>query len=249
MNAHDRMVDDTDPLRDVLTELSLLVVGRQPTDTLAQVAALARDGIQLVDYVAITAMRKGKPETTAATDAVVAEIDQAQYDVDDGPCLDSFRTGQVFRIDETLDDDLPWPEFRAAAALNGVHSTLSLPLVVGDTIGVLNLYSRRPGAFPEGTEAQVKRFTEPAAVLLLNAYMLWDARRLVDNLETALESKAVIEQAKGMLMAQQRIDSDAAFDVLRRASQRENRKVREIAHRMVDRANGQAATGQGSTVT
>jgi GAF domain-containing protein len=242
------MLNETDPFQDVLTALSLLVVGRQPTDTLARVAELARDGIPRVDYVAVTAMRKGKPETTAATDAVVAEIDQAQYDVDDGPCLDSFRYGQVFRIDETLDDDLPWPEFRAAAALHGVHSTLSLPLVAGDTIGALNLYSRRPGAFPEGIGAQVERFTEPAAVLLLNAYMLWDAHRLVDNLETALETKAVIEQAKGMLMAQQGIDADAAFDVLRRASQRENVKVREIAQRLVDRANGHEATGQGSTV-
>ena len=242
------MSNETDPFEEVLTALSLLVVGRQPTDTLTHVAVLARDGIPSVDYVALTAMRKGKPETTAATDDVVAQIDQAQYDVDAGPCLDAFRHGRVFRIDETLDDDLPWPEFRAAAVLNGVHSTLSLPLAAnGDTIGALNLYSRRPGTFPEGIESQVERFTEPAAVLLLNAYMLWDARRLADNLETALETKAVIEQAKGMLMAQQGIDADTAFDVLRRASQRENVKLRDIAQRLVDQVSMRGV--QGSTVT
>jgi GAF domain-containing protein len=234
-------MDENDPLQEVLTSLSLLVVGRQPTDTLTHVAQLARDGIEHVDYVAVTAVRGGRPETTAATDPLVATIDQAQYDVDAGPCLDAVRFGRAFRIDETLDHTLPWPEFRAAAAGAGVHSTLSLPLIAADaTIGALNLYSRRPGAFPEDAEAQVRRFTEPAAVLLINAYMMWDALALAENLEAALASKAIIEQAKGMLMARQGIDSEGAFDVLRRASQRENVKLREIAQRLVDRAEQRA---------
>src|SRR5687768_87989 len=121
-------MDDIDPFQEVLTALSLLVVDREPTDTLTHVAVLARDGIEATDYVAVTAMRRGRPETTAATDPLVAEIDQAQYDVDAGPCLDAVRHGRTYRIDETLDDSLPWSEFRAAAGLAGVHSTLSLPL-------------------------------------------------------------------------------------------------------------------------
>jgi GAF domain-containing protein len=234
-------MNDNDPLQEVLTTLSLLVVGRQPTDTLTNVAELARDGIDPVDYVAITALRGGEPATTAATDPLVAIIDQAQYDVHAGPCLDAVRYGRTFRIDETVDDGLPWPEFRAAAAAAGVHSTLSLPLVAaGATIGALNLYSRRPGAFTDAIEADVDRFTEPVATLLVNAYMLWEARTLAENLEAALESKAVIEQAKGMLMAGQTIDAEEAFDVLRRASQRENVKLREIAQRLVEQAEERA---------
>jgi GAF domain-containing protein len=234
-------MNDNDPLQEVLTTLSLLVVGRQPTDTLTNVAELARDGIEPVDYVAITALRGGEPTTTAATDPLVADIDQAQYDVHAGPCLDAVRYGRTFRIDETLDDNQSWPEFRAAAVAAGVHSTLSVPLVAaGATIGALNLYSRRPGAFTDAIEADVDRFTEPAATLLLNAYMLWEARTLAENLEAALESRAVIEQAKGMLMAGQTIDAEEAFDVLRRASQRENKKLREIAQRLVEQAEERA---------
>ena len=85
------------------------------------------------------------------------------------------------------------------------------------------------------------RFAEPAAALVVNALLFWEARDLADNLQTALAGRAVIDQAKGILMGQQRVDADAAFDMLRRASQRENVKLRDIAQRVVDRATGRPA--------
>lgn len=235
--------DGDDPLDRVLSSLSLLVVDdRAVGKTLGHIATLARDGIGPADYAAVTTMRDGRPETTVATDPVIEAIDQAQYDANNGPCLDAFRSGEVHRIDST-EDDARWPEFADAAVSRGIHSTLSFPLMArGESIGVLNLYSRRPHSFSPADEAHGLRFAQPAAVLLTNANLFWETRQLAENLEAALASRAVIEQAKGILMAQEGIDAEKAFDILRRVSQRENVKLREVAQRLVDRATGQSGT-------
>ena len=229
--------DEGDQFERLLVSLSAQVLGRTSiVDTLRHVAGLARDGIGAADYVAVTTVRDGRPETTVATDPMIDEVDQAQYDADHGPCLDATRTGEAFLIDSTDDDDR-WPAFSRAAAGRGIHSTLSLPLVVeGDSIGALNLYSHTRGSFTPEARSLALRFARPAAVLLANAHRFWEARDLADNLQAALDSRAVIDMARGILMNQQGIDADAAFDVLRRASQRENVKLREIARRLVEQA-------------
>src|SRR5829696_1808059 len=106
------MPDSRDLFDQVLSSLASFVVDRQPlTTTLTHVAELARDGIAAADYAAVTTLRDGTPETTVATDPMMAEIDRAQYEADSGPCLDAFRTGEVLRMDSTEDDDR-WPRFR-----------------------------------------------------------------------------------------------------------------------------------------
>ena len=231
--------DRENPFEAMVASLAAFVVGRQPLDrTLARVAELARDGIAGADYAAVTTLRDGRAETTVTTDPMIAGIDQAQYDADTGPCLDAYRLGTPTRMGVT-EDDARWPAFGRAAAGCGVHSTLSLPLLLdGEGVGALNLYSRSHDGFTDADVALGTQFAEPAAALVVNALLYWEARELADNLRTALANRAVIDQAKGILMSQQRIDADAAFDLLRRASQRENRKLRAIAQRIVDRAAG-----------
>ena len=227
-----------DPLGRVVGALAAFVVGRQPlVETLNRVVELAREGIATADYVAVTTLRNGRPETSVATDPMILEIDQAQYDAGSGPCLDAFREGRVERIRSTA-DDTRWPEFGRAAAERGVLSTLSLPLMLDDEgLGGLNFYSTQVDGFSEEDIDRAGRFAVPASALLTNARLFWEARDLAENLEAAMTSRAVIEQAKGVLMAQRRIDADAAFDLLRKASQRENVKLRIIAQRIVDRAS------------
>jgi GAF domain-containing protein len=234
MNAEQTVSDDE--LGQVLAVLSLQRIDRQSlAATLDHTAALARDVIASADYAAVTTLRDGKPETIATTDPMIEKIDQVQYDFDSGPCLDAFRTGGVYRIDDT-EDEKRWCEFARAASAHGIHSTLSLPLMAdGEGIGALNLYSREVEAFGPAQEAQARRFSEPAAVVVANAHIFWECRRLAENLEAAMGSRAVIEQAKGILMARQGIDADTAFDMLRRASQRENVKLRDVARRLVER--------------
>jgi GAF domain-containing protein len=130
-----------------------------------------------------------------------------------------------------------YPEFAEAAQAHGVQSTLSLPLVAGDErLGALNLYARIPGGFTSDDEALGVDLAAAAAIVLANASAFWAASQLSEQLGQAMQSRAVIEQAKGILMARSpKITADEAFDVLRKASQRENLKVRDIAQRIVER--------------
>jgi GAF domain-containing protein len=209
-------------------ELAQLVVTDDPLDaTLLRVAELATKEIDGCDMAGITLMRDGTPVTAAFTDSVAPEIDTAQYDTGQGPCLQAFLTNSTLRIDDTR-TETRWPDFARAAAEHGVLSTLSLPLIVGaNALGALNLYSRSPNTFPGDDSSMV--FALQASVVLANAQAFWAAQHLADQLENALESRAVIEQAKGVLLARTGCSLDEAFDLLRVASQNQNRKLRDIA--------------------
>lgn len=230
---------ENDELSRVLAVLSLQRVDRQSlAATLDHTATLARDVIPAADYAAVTTLRDGRPETIVATDPVIELVDQVQYDFETGPCLDAYRTGGVFRMDDT-EDEKRWPEFARAAAAHGIRSTLSLPLMAdGEGIGALNLYSRTVRGFSPADEVHARRFSEPAAVVVANAHLFWECRRLAENLEAALQSRAAIEQAKGILMAQRGVDADGAFDLLRKVSQSENVKLRDVARRLVEKVAG-----------
>ena len=176
----------------------------------------------------VTLVRNERPTTAVFTEPEAPEIDRAQYETGRGPCVAAYRTGEILRIDDTLTDDR-WPEFAAAAAAHGVRSTLSLPLNTEDSIlGALNLYSRRVSAF-DGNDQIVSVFVAHAATSLANSHAYWAAQTLSEQLQEALESRAVIEQAKGILIAEHRCDPDDAFEMLRIRSQHENRKLRDIA--------------------
>jgi GAF domain-containing protein len=143
---------------------------------------------------------------------------------------------------ESTNEGGPWPAFRQAAAAHGIGSTLSLPMVVDkNVVGAMNLYAHEERAFDAHSAEIGLMFASQAAVVLANASAYWDARELSARLGEAMEHRADIEQAKGMLMAAQCCSSDDAFDLLVRASQRENVKLRDIAARMVAQANDRAA--------
>lgn len=244
---HGPLLDtDPDPLDGALSALARILVGDHPMeDTLLHVAETARDAMG-ADHAAITTVKDGTPHTTAATDPLVQSIDQAQYLADSGPCLDSYRHRQIYRIDRTGSDER-WPEFARAAAEAGILSTLALPLVVANEgVGALNLYSERPAAFADVDHLRGERLAEPAAIVLTNARLLWEARALADGLEQALDSRSVIEQAKGILIGRHGLDPETAFDVLRHRSQRENRKLRQVAADLVSDAVGARPDGATS---
>ena len=209
---------------------------------LQRVADLAVDQLDGCDMAGVTLVQGEKPTTVVFTEDEAPEIDRAQYATGRGPCVEAYRTGEILRIDDTLADDR-WPEFAAAAAAHGVRSTLSLPLLTGDSIlGALNLYSRATSVF-DGNEQIVAVFVAHAATSLANSHDYWAAQMLSEQLQEALESRAVIEQAKGILIAERGCDPDEAFGVLRARSQRENRKLRDVAGGIVLDAMGQAVAG------
>jgi len=174
--------------------------------------------------------------TQTFTDPTCPEIDQAQYESGHGPCLHAFRTGSAVVVD-SLEHDDRWPEFAAAAVGHGVRSTLSMPLLSGQSsVGALNFYAGADRAFGE-MEAQVgSLFAAQAAVVLVNAQAYWGARFKSEHLEQALVGREVIDMAKGIIMNAMGCGPDEAFDTLVKQSQQENRKLRDVAADIVARA-------------
>jgi GAF domain-containing protein len=231
---------DASPLQASLAALSRFFVSDSTLEaTLQRVSELCQQAVPSAHFVGITLMIEGRPRTAIYTDETSPEIDQAQYDSGTGPCLDAYRNNEVNRIESTLADG-PWQEFRKAAFGRGILSTLSLPMAVDHrAVGALNLYSTQERGFGRDDEETASAFASHAAVVLANADAYWDARGLSQRLDQAMQSRAVIEQAKGILMARQQCNADEAFDILVKASQRENVKVRLVAARIVERASGQ----------
>ena len=205
-------------------------------ETLQRVADLSLEAVPRADMAGITMLVEGRAKTAVFTDEVAPEIDAAQYETGVGPCLDAFRHQQVYRID-FMEKDRQWPPFSEAAGARGVQSSMSLPLVARlEGVGALNLYSHATEAFSDDDVQIALQFATQAASVLANSQAYWDAHQLGEDLAQAMRSRATIEQAKGILMAAQRCTADEAFEILVRASQRENRKLREMAEELVDKS-------------
>jgi GAF domain-containing protein len=208
-------------------------------ETLRRIAELALTAVGPAAGVGLTLLEgRRKPVTIFASDtALSAAVDQAQYDDDVGPCLEAYRRRTVIRVGDTSTAADQWPGFARAAATSGVGSTLSLPLLAGDAVyGALNLYARKRFAFQEADVEATRQFAGQASVVMANASAYWDARDLATGLGEAMKSRAVIEQAKGKLMATGRYDAEQAFEILVKASQRTNLRLRDIADRIVNNA-------------
>jgi len=212
------------------------VAGTEPlSETLLQVARIATSVLG-ADMAGLTLLYPdGHARTAVSTSAEADQLDQAQYDSNRGPCLEAFRTKAPLRVDDTS-TDRRWPEYAAVAVAHQVRSSLSSPLIVaGDGIGALNLYSSNPRHFDDADAEDLAVYAAQAAVALANAQAYWEQASLADGLATAMESRATIEQAKGVIMATSGVSPDEAFDLLRRQSQTENRKLRDVANEIVAR--------------
>ena len=224
---------------ELLRDLSKVVlVDRTLAEVLTDITAIAARSIPGAEASSITLLRADKAFTAAHSGEMALAADELQYEDGYGPCMDSGRGGVLLRVDDMRMEER-WPEYVAhVVATTPVLSSLSIPLPYqGSSIGALNNYSAEPGAFasPESLRAS-SDVAEVIAVAVANA----DAHaRLFDqahNMRVAMESRATIEQAKGVLMAQRHIDADQAFEILREASQRYNRKLRDIAFGIVQSA-------------
>lgn len=222
-----------------LRALSQFLVAKQSMgDTLLEVSQIATDAVAAAEMAGITMLGdRGRPTTAVFTDPEAPEIDVAQYESGAGPCLDAWRTQRVVRIDDVAAESERYPAFAKTATAHGVESVLSLPLVAGSNgLGALNLYARVREGFTEDDETLGIELASAASIVLANASAYWEANQLSEQLSQAMRSRAVIEQAKGILMGRApNMTPDDAFDVLRKASQRENVKLREVAQRVVDR--------------
>jgi GAF domain-containing protein len=202
-------------------------------ETLVQVVHLAVTTIEGCDFAGIFLVRDNQVTTPVSTAPVVIEVDALQHSTGEGPCLDAMSQGISFYADDLGEDDR-WPLFGPQALARGMRSLLAVPLLINGAPGALNLYARYPQAFGVIDRGRGLLLAAMAGLAFSSAQTHEDEERRAANLHAALSTREVIGQAQGILMERERITSNQAFDILRRASQHLNRKLRDVAQNLVD---------------
>ncbi|SFB06510.1 GAF domain-containing protein [Amycolatopsis marina] len=191
------------------------------------------------DLAGVMMSRDGVPETVAITDERVHDIDDAQYQAGEGPCLRAMGTGELVRSSAEEARER-WPDFARALAEAHVGSFLSAPLVIDSQFsGALNLFGLQPHGFQELEARILEIYAIAVETALRSTWRYLQARTKVSQLEQALTSRAVIDQAKGILMAARGLTANEAFQELVKQSQRENVKLRDFAEEFVAKVTGQ----------
>jgi GAF domain-containing protein len=226
--------EDLDELTAAMADLTgALETEPAETELLETVCVEAVRAIPGADMASITAIRDGIPETAAATDERAVEIDRVQYAAGEGPCLRAAKTGEIVRLPLATAGQL-WPEFTRYARGRDVGSYLAAPLHVDARLGgALNLFGYGDHGFAETDSQLLKLYTTIVSFGLRTTRRYHEARQRATELEAAMRSRAVIEQAKGILMAVHRITAEEAMKRLIAESQHTNVKLRDIATRFV----------------
>jgi GAF domain-containing protein len=221
---------------------SLTLSTARVSEFLSELAAVAPQLGGPAMSCSITVRGEHDPYTVTSSDDLAGQADEMQYDQHEGPCLQALHDGSVIYVQD-MRHESRWPGYRQHAVTVGVRSSLSLPLQVGDeVIGALNIYSRQPEAFDERLRQNLAVFAGQAAAALTMVLRQARQDQISDQLEQALASRTTIDQAIGILMAQQRCTADEAFALLRSHSQNSNRKIRDLAADIIRRVSGTPPT-------
>jgi GAF domain-containing protein len=231
----------SDPMAAALHRLQTLVLDVPDVDAfLAGVAGLAPAVVQPSASCGIHLYRDGRPQPAVSSDDRAAQLDETQYRLDEGPCLQALQTGQPVYVADTASDPR-WTHYMELARDRGLRSSLSLPLTIDQaTIGALNLFAfHSADAFHPAEQQRGRLFAAQASAALQVTTRLLETGRVRQQLEQALTSRAVINQALGIVMARHGCDAEQAFAVLRTESQHSNRKLRDIAADLVNATSRQ----------
>ncbi len=211
----------------------ILFAAGSVTNTLLSVVDLAVSTLEGCDFAGLFLIDGSAVTTPVHTDPLVVEVDTLQRRTDEGPCLDAIAQRLTFYAHD-LNEDPRWPHFAPQAIRAGVRSVLAMPLSADAQIGALNLYARYPSAFGVVDRAKAAILASMAGLALSIAQSHEDEERRAAELQTALSSREMIGAAMGILMERERITAEQAFDVLRRASQHLNVKLREVAQNLIE---------------
>jgi GAF domain-containing protein len=228
--------DPSRPARalDALERLGRIALRDQSMESvLRTVTDLAKETLPGNPEVSISLLANGKPSTAVSTGQLAMDLDETQYGRGHGPCLHAASTGELTEISDARTDPR-WPEYAAVAWERGSGSSLSVPLPIQEGLaGAMNVYARDPYAFDDEAREAARMFAPYAAVAVANVHAYRNARDMAQNLQVALESRAVIDQAKGILMERHQLTADQAFQAMAAVSMRANRKLRDIAEQLV----------------
>jgi GAF domain-containing protein len=232
------MTELLDEVRDAMSALTSALENTTGTsEVLDSVCAEAVRVVPGADMASITAIDDDEARTAAFSDERAMEVDREQYAAGDGPCLRAAATGEIVRL--SLDSTSErWPEFAASAKRHGVCSYLAAPLRVDDTLtGAINLFGFEDHGFHETDAKLLELYTTVVTFGLRTTRRYRQALELAANLNTAMRSRAVIEQAKGILMATHKIGDTEAIRRLITESQLTNVKLRQVAADFVGKAS------------
>jgi len=210
---------------------------------MVDLALLAADSVApgLRDVSCGITVQQGEQQSSAAwSDARASQLDEIQYELDNGPCLHALRHQEIVMIAD-MDRDVDWPAWRERALAEGVGSSLSVPVPVigvGGARAAFNFYSSKPAGFDESAVERGLEMANRAVRAIGLVSRVVEQEMHVEQMRTALGSRSVIDQALGIIMAQSKCDADEAFVVLRRASHNRNLKLRQVAIEIVERASG-----------
>lgn len=220
-----------------MSELSKLVVANEDlSSTVTRIAELAVQAIDGAEVCSVSLARKGEITTVASTAEIGVKVDEIQYEAKEGPCLSSIDEQEAFQIPDMKADDT-WPVFsKRVAEETDTNSMLAYVLNVHKgTVGALNLTSSKVDSFSSDDLATGALFAAQAGVALANALTHEDDQNQIHQLEEGLETRQVIGQAVGLIMAAHKVDADEGFKLLVRTSQNTNEKVRDLAQRVIER--------------
>jgi len=202
-------------------------------DALARLVVVAQASIPGAEQCGISVADRKSVATIASTDGMVDRLDQLQYRLDEGPCLDAMRHHTSVVVDD-MRTETRWPRFAPPAAESGCISQMGIEIFrESGRVGGLNLYSSQPSAFDEQTR-------HTATLLAIHTSVVMGKVIAVDDLHRALQTRQLIGQAVGIVMYRYAVDEQAAFAYLTRTSQNSNVKLHDVAAQIV------AATASGT---
>ncbi len=228
-------------------------------DIIDSLTVLVARCVEILDTAAagiLLADAEGHLRAVAASSEQAHLLELFQLQNDEGPCMEAFSTGVPVIHTELNSAIEQWPRFSPHAIRAGYHSVYAIPLRLrGDIIGALNLFRSERGSLADGDIDLARAFADLASITILQAQEATEARRRDAQLQYALDSRIIIEQAKGMLAEHAHIDMPTAFDHIRARARNTNTKLTDLAAHIVDRrldldtlATDQAGTGRNPAV-
>lgn len=178
----------------------------------------------------------GELGIAAATSRLTHVVELLQLQSREGPCLDAFRSGEPVRTGPLHAEEamLEWPEFSLVATSAGFHSVVAVPMRMRDTVlGSLNLFRQNPGTATELDVTTAQALADLTTIAILQDRVVDGAREVIDQLQTALDTRVSIEQAKGIVAERTKLDLDAAFERIRSYSRSSNLRLREVSAQIV----------------
>jgi GAF domain-containing protein len=195
-------------------------------DQCTQILEVTAGGLMLADG-------DGHLQLMTSTSEGADLVEVMQINASEGPCIDCFMTGVAVSVPDIESDGARWPAFQAAALQGGFHSAHATPLKLrGQVIGTMNLFAAKQGALTDRNAAVAQALSDVATIGILQERLVREGNIVAEQLHTALDSRIVIEQAKGMVAQSLSIDMDQAFAVLRAHARNNNLTMRFVAEQV-----------------